>query len=242
MGESDWWLCGQCRSLNNLSAGKCYSCHRSKPKDSQRASAFLGYEPVVTRDGKVRLDFPTPSADEPASDALAAASQMVPLRDPIPRSITDVAPRVPHGARIVYRLHEPPMPPRPRCTTPFAPAPPMAAPRPAPWSPAPGWRPAPRPPGAPAMPPAMPRPPVAGPFPGPRPVVGMPVGRPAMVGVPVAQGRPPGAPEPWPGPAGPAPGPIPPPRPPRRRPRSPSDARRLGRDRSAGRLATHARS
>ena len=141
MGESDWWLCGQCRSLNNLSAGKCYSCHRSKPKDSQRASAFLGYEPVVTRDGKVRLDFPTPSADEPASDALAAASQIVPLRDPIPRSITDVAPRVPHGARIVYRLHEPPMPPRPTRPPmghrpPFAPGPPMgpAAPHPRPGS------------------------------------------------------------------------------------------------------------
>ena len=225
MGESDWWLCGQCRSLNNLSAGKCYSCHRSKPKDSQRASAFLGYEPVVTRDGKVRLDFPTPSADEPASDALAAASQIVPLRDPIPRSITDVAPRVPHGARIVYRLHEPPMPPRPTRPPmghrpPFAPGPPMAPPPRIPGPASVVWRPGrPVPPGAPAMPPAMPRPPVAGPFPGPRPVVGMPVGRPAMVGVPVAHGRPStGAPAPWPGPAGPAGGPTRPPQPPGRAP------------------------
>jgi hypothetical protein len=199
MGESDWWMCGHCRSLNNLSARKCYSCHRGKPKDSARASDFLGYQPVITRDGKVRLEFPAPPK-EPGPQQVGIAAQVPPLRDPIPRSITDVAPRVPHGTRIVYRLHEPLMPGPMR--PPFAPRPAMPAPsNRLPGPPPAAWHPAPPPrSGMPAMGPAVPPPPASGPFPGPRPVMGMPVGRPPMVGVPIGHVLPPGSPgAPWPG-------------------------------------------
>jgi hypothetical protein len=201
MGESDWWMCDRCRSLNNLSARKCYSCGHGKPKDSQKASEFMGYVPVVTREGKVRLDFPEQVAGVTAAQEIGAKRQAPPLRDPIPRSITDVAPRVPHGIRVVYRLDGPPPPPD-RSVPPVTPPPLMAAPgHPMQGHPMPGprpvsWRPA--PPGLPGMAQAVP-PPVAGPYAGPRPLVGMPIGRPAMVGVPVGRPLPPmRAPGPWP--------------------------------------------
>jgi hypothetical protein len=227
MGESDWWLCGRCRSLNNLSARKCYSCGYGKPKDSQKASEFLGYESVVTADGKVRFDFPEHAAEATAAQRVEATRQAPPLRDPIPRSITEVAPRVPHGRRIVYRLDGPPVPP-PRPMPPLAPPPPMPVPgHPMPGHPMPGprpvtWGPAlPPPPGVPGMVPPMP-PPVAGPYAGPRPLVGMPIGRPAMVGVPVGRGHPPmRAPGPPPTSAVPPGGPVLPPQPPPGPSRSP---------------------
>ncbi len=105
MSEADWWLCSHCQSLNNLSARKCYSCRRRKPKDSVRASEYLGYVPVVDQNGKVALaDIPPPATGQQLGPA---ATGLPPLRDPIRRDTLAVAPRPPGGARITYR---PPMP------------------------------------------------------------------------------------------------------------------------------------
>jgi hypothetical protein len=112
MPEADWWLCGSCQSLNHLSARTCYSCRRRKPKAPQRASEHLNYVPVVTWDGRVRFEQPPRPLDEQVQ--LPQAWRLPPpLRDPVLRHITDVAPPVPHGARITYRTVEPPPRPAP---------------------------------------------------------------------------------------------------------------------------------
>ena len=102
MSEADWWVCARCQSLNNLSARKCYSCRTPKPKEVRRSSEVLGYRPVISWDGKVRLE-PSlpPTLTQPGQ--LQGVSRATPLREPPRRSILDVAPRPPHGARISYR-------------------------------------------------------------------------------------------------------------------------------------------
>lgn len=97
MGEGDWWLCRDCQSLNNLSARKCYSCGKRKPKRAVRASDYLGYQPVMSWDGKISM---RPVASAGSEDA---GTKVPPIRDPIPRNTLAVAPRPPKGARIVYR-------------------------------------------------------------------------------------------------------------------------------------------
>lgn len=109
MGEADWWLCTRCSSLNNLSAGKCYSCRQRKPKGAVRASEYLGYEPVVSWDGKVSLrQLPIERAREEPGEA--SPPPVAPLRDPVPRDTLAVAPRPPNPARITYRPERPPDP------------------------------------------------------------------------------------------------------------------------------------
>ena len=101
MSEADWWLCPQCQSLNNLSARKCYSCRKRKPKNAVRASEQLGYQPVVDENGKVSLEGIRAPSDQPQSPAETMPS---PLRDPVLRDTLAVAPQPPRGARITYRM------------------------------------------------------------------------------------------------------------------------------------------
>lgn len=111
MGEADWWLCGACSSLNNLAARKCYSCGQGKPREAVRASEYLGYRPVVSWDGKVRLEQLTAEereAEGGAQQAKRAELQVPALREPVPRDTLAVAPRPPNPARITYRLEVPP--------------------------------------------------------------------------------------------------------------------------------------
>lgn len=101
MGEADWWLCGTCQSLNNLSARKCYSCRTRKPRDAVRATDYLGYRPVESWDGRITMrmnEFPDAVTKENRGQL-----KPPPLRDPVLRDIQAVAPRPPHGARIEYR-------------------------------------------------------------------------------------------------------------------------------------------
>ncbi len=178
MSEADWWLCSHCQSLNNLSARKCYSCRRRKPKDSVRASEYLGYVPVVDQNGKVALaDIPPPAAGPQLGPA---ASGMPPLRDPIPRDTLAVAPRPPHGARITYRPLMPP--PQPPADTSPLPAQQPGEPRPLP--------------PMPAGPPAITGPtPLVAMGPGPRPAHPSPAPPAQRVAVPVIPI--PGQTEPW---------------------------------------------
>lgn len=109
MGEADWWLCGECQSLNNLSARKCYSCRAQKPKVAVRASQLLGYQPVESWNGRITMrmnEWPDARVAESA-----ARSNLPPLRDPVSRDTLAVAPRPPQGARIEYR--DPPAVPQP---------------------------------------------------------------------------------------------------------------------------------
>lgn len=140
MSEADWWLCGHCQSLNNLSARKCYSCAKRKPRDTVRASEYLGYVPVIDENGKVALeDIPPPDVSQ-RPDVVGA--RRPPLRDPILRDTLAVAPRPPAGARITYRPL-PPVPPMPTVPPPqqasplppMRPLPPPPPPGPGPWGP-----------------------------------------------------------------------------------------------------------
>jgi hypothetical protein len=108
MSEADWWLCDSCQSLNSLSARKCYSCRKRKPKRAPRASQLLGYQPIVTRDGKVTLEMRLPSVVLDHIEPKAAVAKPPPLREPTRRDTLAVAPRPPDGARISYRAVEPP--------------------------------------------------------------------------------------------------------------------------------------
>lgn len=159
MGEADWWLCASCSSLNNLAARKCYSCGQRKSKHAVRASEYLGYRPVVSWDGKVKLENLT--AEERvrvAPQASDMTSQLTPLREPVQRNTLAVAPRPPHPARITYRLVEA-APGAPRTLPPLygraaSPAPPGApragaAPEPLTVPVGPGPDATARPPGAP---------------------------------------------------------------------------------------------
>lgn len=155
MGEADWWLCVECQSLNNFSARKCYSCRKRKPKNTVRASEYLGYEPVKSWDGKVEMRTILPPA--PPQGVAAAKLAIPPLRDPVRRDTLAIAPRPPEGARIVYRdppALPPPPPPSPLQPSPLQPPlamPPVAAspldrlnliaPAPNPSAPTPGPRP-----------------------------------------------------------------------------------------------------
>ena len=103
-GEADWWLCDSCQSLNNLSARRCYACRRRKPKRASRASQLLGYRPVVSWDGKVRLEMLVPSETSAGTERPATAPKPPPLREPPRRSTLEVAPSPPQGARICYRV------------------------------------------------------------------------------------------------------------------------------------------
>lgn len=113
MGDGDWWLCEQCQSLNNFAAGKCYSCRKRKPKQVVRASEYLGYELIETWDGKLTMQVRMPPQSSPTG--ADTHSHLLPMRPPIPRDITAVAPPPPDGARIVYREapEPPPAPPAP---------------------------------------------------------------------------------------------------------------------------------
>ena len=33
MGKAKWWVCDDCKSLNDLPANKCYNCREPKPSD-----------------------------------------------------------------------------------------------------------------------------------------------------------------------------------------------------------------
>ena len=101
MSEADRWRCSQCQSLNDLSAHRCCSCGRKKPRDAVRASELLGYRVVESWDGKVRLEQLNVAAAELVEDGPLPAEPR-PLREPIHRSIAAIAPR-PGGARITYR-------------------------------------------------------------------------------------------------------------------------------------------
>jgi hypothetical protein len=167
MPEADWWLCDRCQSLNNLSARKCYSCYRPKPKGSRRASQYLNYVPVITWDKKVRFEEP-PSVVAEIEDKQLEITRppLPPLRDPVSRSITDVAPQVPYGVRITYRAVEPPPPPRmmpgPAPDSPLARV--VGAPSALHPSAGPPQRLVPVPVGPPGRPPEQPRPVVAVPI------------------------------------------------------------------------------
>jgi hypothetical protein len=140
MSEADWWVCDACRSLNNLSARRCYSCHRRKPKHALRASQQLGFISYVTWDGKVHFEPAPPDLAE--LEKLARETRRPPrIRDPQPRSVLEVAPAFPLGTRITYRLGDPRGDPdrRPARPTPPLPRPIVAVPiepeleREAPW-------------------------------------------------------------------------------------------------------------
>ena len=103
-GEADWWLCDSCHSLNNLSARRCYSCRKRKLKRASRASQLLGYRPVISWDGKVRLETLVPSETSAGIERPATAPKPPPLREPPHRSTLEVAPSPPRGARICYRV------------------------------------------------------------------------------------------------------------------------------------------
>ncbi|HYO18133.1 MAG TPA: hypothetical protein VES02_05645, partial [Dermatophilaceae bacterium] len=107
-GDADWWLCDSCQSLNNLSARRCYACRKRMPKRASRASQLLGYRPVVSWDGKVRLEMRVPSETSAGIERSATVTKPPPLREPPRRSTLEVAPSPPRGARICYRLDEPP--------------------------------------------------------------------------------------------------------------------------------------
>jgi hypothetical protein len=110
MSEADWWICGDCQSLNNLSARKCYKCRTRKPQDAVRASDYLGYQPVESWDGRVTMrmnEWPDRAPGEVGSQA-----DLPPLRDPVRRDTLAVAPRPPRGARIEYS-DPPEVPPPP---------------------------------------------------------------------------------------------------------------------------------
>ncbi len=135
MSEADWWLCGHCQSLNNLSARKCYSCRRRKPKQTVRASEYLGYVPFIDANGKVAMaDIPPPIVSRRLD---AASVHLPPLRDPILRDTLEVAPRPPEGARITYRSSPtPPPPPQAELLPPLPPLPPLPSGPPLPTVPA----------------------------------------------------------------------------------------------------------
>jgi hypothetical protein len=160
MSEADWWLCDTCQSLNNLSARRCYSCRRRKPKRAQRASQHLGYRVIMSWDGKVRLEQAEPPQLEIHLQQTVAPPP--PLRAPVPRSIADLTPRPPQGARITYWLGDPARDPRRRASFPPYPGAVVAVPI------EPGMP----PPAVPAMAGGA----LEGPPPSSRPVVPMPVG------------------------------------------------------------------
>lgn len=116
MGEADWWLCESCSSLNNLAARKCYSCGERKTKAAVRASEYLGYRPIVSWDGKIKLEQKTieervaekRAAERAAALAMPDGAGIPALREPVRRDTLAVAPRPPNPARVTYRLDEPP--------------------------------------------------------------------------------------------------------------------------------------
>lgn len=103
-GEADWWLCDSCHSLNNLSARRCSSCRKRKLKRASRVSQLLGHRPIVSWDGKVRLETLVPSVTSAGIERPATAPKPPPLREPPRRSTLEVAPSPPQGARICYRV------------------------------------------------------------------------------------------------------------------------------------------
>jgi hypothetical protein len=92
--EADWWVCLACLSLNNLSARRCYSCGQPRLREPMRASQWLGYRPVVDAQGRVRTEPLHPEAPRRPSPR--------PIREPVRRSILEVAPPLPYGARMTY--------------------------------------------------------------------------------------------------------------------------------------------
>jgi hypothetical protein len=179
MSDADWWLC-ECQSLNNLSARRCYSCRKRRPKTPVRASEHLGYRAVVSWDGKVRMEERRPDLVVPV-----VPQRPPPIREPVMRSILDVAPPPPEGARITYWTGDPALDPRRPAP---APAPAPQAPTPSAWFTASAMSAAPPGPEAPpsfgiqgpasAAPPgttALPPPPVGATPTQPRPAVPVPV-------------------------------------------------------------------
>ena len=68
-----------------------------KPKRSQRASQFLNYVPVITWDKRVRFEDPPTLAVEVEEKHVEVHRRPPPLREPVPRHITAVAPPCPMG-------------------------------------------------------------------------------------------------------------------------------------------------
>jgi hypothetical protein len=111
MSEADWWLCDWCASLNHLAARRCYSCRHRKPRRAPRASQVLGYVATVSWDRKVTFAGAPSLAD---LEIEGGQRSPPPVREPPPRSVTAIAPRVPYGVRMTYRPAEVSLFPRAR--------------------------------------------------------------------------------------------------------------------------------
>lgn len=123
MGKAKWWVCDDCKSLNDLPANKCYKCFTTKPDspsliDDQYAHVGGGDEkrvgvtvdlskvgdltrpdPVETAEGGLVVEAYGHDDDKPLArspeppGSREPAQPPAPLREPERRSISQLASR-----------------------------------------------------------------------------------------------------------------------------------------------------
>lgn len=120
MGKAKWWVCNDCKSLNDLPANKCYKCFTTKPHspsliDDQYAHVGGGDErrvgvtvdlskvgdltrpdPIETAEGGLVVEAYGHDDDKPlalSSQSTEPAPAPAPLREPERRSISQLASR-----------------------------------------------------------------------------------------------------------------------------------------------------
>lgn len=156
MGKAKWWVCDDCKSLNDLPANKCYKCFTSKPDspslmddqyghvgggESQRVGVTVDLDmvgdltapdPVETADGGGLVEAYGFDDDKPLASTQTVSTPAVtppPLREPERRSISQIASR--HwtdGQQAPTTTAPPPASPPPATAPPQAMAPPPASP------------------------------------------------------------------------------------------------------------------
>jgi hypothetical protein len=120
MGRAKWWVCDDCKSLNDLPANKCYKCHTNKPDnpsliddqyghvgggESHRVSVTVDLskvgdltapDPVESADGGGLVEAYGFDDDKPLASTQDVATPAVPpppLREPVRRSISQLTSR-----------------------------------------------------------------------------------------------------------------------------------------------------
>lgn len=123
MAKARWWMCADCRSLNDLPANRCYKCRAAKPADPSllddqyglvsRGTPRVGITVDLSRIGELIAPDPKetqpPSGafevygardDEPLESVRLANEPKVPpppLREPVKRAISEVGLHWSHG-------------------------------------------------------------------------------------------------------------------------------------------------
>jgi hypothetical protein len=159
MGKAKWWVCEDCKSLNDMPANKCYKCRSRKPADpsliddqygvvggvaQKRVSITVDLskigeltapDPVETAEGGAVMEAYGVDDDKPLESSGGALEPGSPALPP-PPPLRDPEPRsiADLGGRAWAAEPEPPTSPAP----PASPAPPQSARPPGGHAPPPG--------------------------------------------------------------------------------------------------------